>query len=253
DLAADLRELRRERHGSHEHAWDDRLTPAGAPRALERLTARGFAHLVEDLDTYLCDLGRAQIRGGLHTFGTAPEGVALVDLVFAILRGPNGQVGSLTDAVARACGIRPATLRECQGVWPEPTSPALALAATVTAGQVRTAIDDLARRLLTGLEVHGFAVDRVPALIARTFTEDASDNACSDLAYTLQFACRVLAPSIARTSDEIRNLLEGLDGKYVPAGPAGAPSRGMAHTLPTGRNFYTFDPRALPTRAACTT
>src|SRR6185312_15507705 len=87
----------------------------------------------------------------------------------------------------------------------------------------------------------------------RTFTEDASDNACSDLTYTLQFACRVLAPSIARTSDEIRNLLVGLDGKYVPAGPAGAPSRGMAHTLPTGRNFYTFDPRALPTRAACTT
>ena len=37
------------------------------------------------------------------------------------------------------------------------------------------------------------------------------------------------------------------------AGPSGAPSRGMAHVLPTGRNFYTVDPRGLPTPAAWTT
>jgi cobaltochelatase CobN len=69
----------------------------------------------------------------------------------------------------------------------------------------------------------------------------------------LRFACHVLAPNLVRTTDETRNLLAALDGRYVPAGPSGAPSRGMAHVLPTGRNFYTVDPRGLPTPAAWTT
>ena len=68
-LEDDLKQIRLERHGDHEHPWDDRLNEQGVPRALERLSGRGFAHLLEDLDAYLCDLGRAQIRGGLHVFG----------------------------------------------------------------------------------------------------------------------------------------------------------------------------------------
>ena len=49
---------------------------------------------------------------------------------------------------------------------------------------------------------------------------------------------------------EIDALLAGLDGRFVPPGPAGAPSRGRADVLPTGRNLTTLDPRAVPTRAA---
>src|SRR6185437_13331495 len=33
-------------------------------------------------------------------------------------------------------------------------------------------------------------------------------------------------------------------------GPSGAPTRGMAHVLPTGRNFYAIDPRTMPSRSA---
>jgi cobaltochelatase CobN len=66
----------------------------------------------------------------------------------------------------------------------------------------------------------------------------------------LRFACDDLVPNLRRTSDEIENLLRGLDGRYVPAGPSGAPTRGMAHILPTGRNFYSVDPRSLPSQAA---
>jgi cobaltochelatase CobN len=45
-------------------------------------------------------------------------------------------------------------------------------------------------------------------------------------------------------------LLAALDGRFVPPGPAGAPTRGRADVLPTGRNIITFDPRAIPTRSA---
>jgi cobaltochelatase CobN len=66
----------------------------------------------------------------------------------------------------------------------------------------------------------------------------------------LRFACESLVPNLARTTDEVDNLLRALDGRYVPAGPSGAPTRGMAHILPTGRNFYSVDPRSLPSQSA---
>jgi cobaltochelatase CobN len=67
---------------------------------------------------------------------------------------------------------------------------------------------------------------------------------------TLRWVCERLVPALHRTPDEVTNLLHGLDGGYVPAGPSGAPSRGMAHVLPTGRNFYSVDPKALPSPLA---
>ena len=49
---------------------------------------------------------------------------------------------------------------------------------------------------------------------------------------------------------EIQSLLDGLDGKLVPPGPSGAPTRGRLDTLPTGRNFFSVDNRAIPSKAA---
>ncbi|KQO56505.1 cobaltochelatase subunit CobN [Sphingomonas sp. Leaf257] len=49
---------------------------------------------------------------------------------------------------------------------------------------------------------------------------------------------------------ERAGLLAGLDGKRVSAGPSGSPYRGRADVLPTGRNLYAIDPRAVPSRAA---
>src|SRR6202040_3326518 len=49
---------------------------------------------------------------------------------------------------------------------------------------------------------------------------------------------------------EIAGLLAGLYGPFVPPGPTGAPSRGRPEVLPTGRNFYSIDTRAVPTQAA---
>ncbi|PAT39492.1 hypothetical protein CK621_14720 [Vandammella animalimorsus] len=49
---------------------------------------------------------------------------------------------------------------------------------------------------------------------------------------------------------ELQSLCDGLQGRFVPPGPSGAPSRGRPDVLPSGRNFYTLDTRAIPTRTA---
>ncbi len=69
-------------------------------------------------------------------------------------------------------------------------------------------------------------------------------------AEVLAWVAGVLQPALDRTPDEIGSVLAALDGRWVPPGPSGAPTRGMAHALPTGRNFYTVDPKALPSRLA---
>ena len=73
---------------------------------------------------------------------------------------------------------------------------------------------------------------------------------------TLRRSCPSLDPEAlavrldASAAAERRALLAALDGRFVPPGPAGAPTRGRADVLPTGRNLSTIDPRAVPTRSA---
>jgi cobaltochelatase CobN len=86
--------------------------------------------------------------------------------------------------------------------------------------------------------------DRVEALAAAGWAEAATTDP------TLQWVARRLIPDLRATPDEISNLLAGLAGRHVPAGPSGAPSRGAANVLPTGRNFYSVDPKAIPSPLA---
>src|SRR5262249_5494654 len=66
----------------------------------------------------------------------------------------------------------------------------------------------------------------------------------------LRFAATQIVPRLAQTSDEIDAVLHALDGGHVPAGPSGSPLRGLINVLPTGRNFYAVDPKAVPSRLA---
>src|SRR5205814_9258667 len=62
---------------------------------------------------------------------------------------------------------------------------------------------------------------------------------------------QVLRPAVAACGDaEIAGILAGLDGRFVPPGPSGAPSRGRPDVLATGRNFYSVDTPAAPSAAA---
>ncbi|WP_370224719.1 cobaltochelatase subunit CobN [Pararhodobacter marinus] len=54
----------------------------------------------------------------------------------------------------------------------------------------------------------------------------------------------------AHGAQETEGLLRALSGRFVPPGPSGSPWRGRKDVLPTGRNLFTTDPRAVPTRAA---
>ncbi|MFG1347166.1 cobaltochelatase subunit CobN [Xanthobacter autotrophicus DSM 431] len=82
---------------------------------------------------------------------------------------------------------------------------------------------------------------------------DLKDLAVKDGLHVFGHAPETLADPACRAcaGAETRALLTALDGRFVPAGPAGAPARGRRDVLPTGRNLFTADPRTLPTPTAC--
>jgi cobaltochelatase CobN len=72
-------------------------------------------------------------------------------------------------------------------------------------------------------------------------------NTAALLAHARQTLAKALEQS---AHDEINALLIGLSGQFIPPGPSGAPTRGRLDTLPTGRNFFSVDNRAIPSPAA---
>jgi cobaltochelatase CobN len=269
-LEEDLKYLMQKGEG-HTHEWDDAVTHEGTPVTLAQMRGRDVSHLIQELDGYLCELAGAQIRDGLHILGQVPEGEQMIGLLQALTRIANLDVPSLRGAVAGIFALNLNALLIERG-RPLDRVPAelvrLADRPIVSSADALDAIDELGRHLFQALQRDDFRAEIVDSVIAEVFkgrvagAESSKPRPDSDprgledsapatqVATVLRFACERLVPALRQTTDEVANLLAGLDGRYVPAGPSGAPSRGMAHVLPTGRNFYAVDPRALPSMAS---
>jgi magnesium chelatase subunit H len=55
---------------------------------------------------------------------------------------------------------------------------------------------------------------------------------------------------LSQNTDEITNIIRGLNGEYIPAAPGGDLLRDGAGVLPTGRNIHALDPYRMPSPAA---
>jgi len=261
-LDADLKAMARQNHGDHVHEWDEDLTEDGTPATLSEMRGKDFAHLLADIDGYLCELTGAQIRGGLHTLGQLPSGEQLTNLLFSLCRLPNLDIPSLRDAVAQASKLDLSSLLDAPGrhlnsterdhlAWFNQRSGdeiGKRSKAFVTASDAIEAIEESCHHLLTAVQQQEFNSIAVEDVIAAQLPGIPGDTTV--VCEVLSFVCTQIMPRLWQTGDEVRHVLKALDGKYIPAGPSGSPTRGMVHVLPTGRNFYSLDPRALPSQSA---
>ncbi len=60
----------------------------------------------------------------------------------------------------------------------------------------------------------------------------------------------VIRNLLMRSTDELTNLLRGLNGEYIPPAPGGDLLRDGAGVLPTGRNIHALDPYRMPSAGA---
>ncbi len=209
-----------------------------------------FSNFILAIDGYLCEIKDAQIRDGLHTLGEVPQGDQLIGLLCALSRLDSAGVPSLRRSLAEALGLDYESLQSepglpLRGEVPqvlarmEPESPAR------SQGDLVERLEMLCRQAYHNLQSMDFRLEEVPKLV-RSLVGRADHQTET----VLKHAASTVHPALLRTTDEIDNLLRGLNGRFVPAGPSGAPTRGMANVLPTGRNFYSVDPKTIPSPAA---
>ncbi|WP_163847337.1 cobaltochelatase subunit CobN [Pseudooceanicola aestuarii] len=207
------------------------------------------------LDAWLCDLKEAQIRDGLHVFGQSPEGRLFRDLVQALVRIPRGDGTGGDAALPRALA---ADLRlefdplDCDLAAPW-TGPRPDLLAGLTSDKWRSAGDTVERLELLSARL---LAPLMPATPPVTETEPETDT--GELtppgpasAAVLDAVARHVAPTLAACGPaEGAGLLTALSGRHLAPAPSGAPTRGRLDVLPTGRNFFSVDSRAVPTPTA---
>jgi cobaltochelatase CobN len=204
-----------------------------------------FSDFLNHVDGYLCEIKDLPIRGGLHILGETPESEPLRHLVASILRLGAGEIPGLRQAVGAAYGLDERVLSENGGARVEAPAELVvrfpAASPPVTASDLLDRLEEATQALLLGMEERGWEVSA-----ARSVCEEVLGFADEGVVRSLRFAAEEVVPRLSRTPEEMGNLLRGLEGGYVPAGPSGSPTRGMVNVLPTGRNFYSVDPKALP-------
>lgn len=187
----------------------------------ERPDEEVFDDMLLHVDGWLCEIKDVQIRDGLHVLGEPPVDDAEVDLVLAMLRAR--QLWGGTEALPG--------LREALGL-------------DEGADSVRTDVDTVeatARDLVARCAKGEWSASAV---------EDAAAGHPAAVGDVLRFAATEVVPRLRQTAGEIPRILHALDGGFIPAGPSGSPLRGLINVLPTGRNFYSVDPKAVPSRLA---
>jgi cobaltochelatase CobN len=213
-----------------------------------------FDEFVLHVDGWLCEVKDVQIRDGLHILGAAPTGEARVNLVLAMLRARQmwgGQVAAL-PGLREALGLtEPGAAATAGGAGQAGSGRDATAGGSDGAGQAgsgRAAVDAVeatAHELVAAMEARDWSPGAVGAVVAEVLGR--SDDT---VARVLEFAATEIVPRLARTTDELTHVLHALDGGYVPAGPSGSPLRGLINVLPTGRNFYSVDPKAIPSALA---
>jgi cobaltochelatase CobN len=217
--------------------------------------------LLTRTDAWLCEVKESQIRSGLHVFGESPRGVQLRDTLLALARFPVG-IG-VGDGAAGNAGLLSAlvhdlALKNGNGEWFDPFDSDWAAPWTGVRPSALLVINGEPWRHC------GDTRERLE-LLATTIIELAigedSDKAAASIEAamqgwprTSQVLARIetqLLPALSACGPaERQGLCDGLDGLFVAPGPSGAPSRGRPDVLPTGRNFYSVDTRAIPTATA---
>ncbi|CCQ16462.1 Cobaltochelatase [Rhodococcus sp. AW25M09] len=187
----------------------------------ERPDEEVFDDMLLNVDGWLCEIKDVQIRDGLHILGQEPVGDAEVELVLAMLRARQMWGGEQTVP----------GLREALGLSED-------------GDEERTRVDAV-EAVAHGLVADMQATQWDPNQAARVAGEHGET-----VARILEFAAAEVVPRLRGTSREIEQVLHALDGGFIAAGPSGSPLRGLINVLPTGRNFYSVDPKAVPSKLA---
>ncbi len=213
-----------------------------ADQPLKLIDEDTFEAIMQSCWRYIYEIKRNFITLGLHTLANPLEGEDLIDMVMVLTRLKNGDVPSIAESFAKTRGIDYYDALENQQQR---------LADGRRLGEKISDIMAELKQLLTELIDDDFIKAAPKTQLSRIKVLVKSYQADSDdFIKVLQFIADTIVPNLLLVSDEVDHFIDGLNGKFIPAGKSGNISRGGADILPTGRNFFTVDTRTVPTKSA---
>ncbi|MDR2719396.1 MAG: cobaltochelatase subunit CobN [Nitrososphaerota archaeon] len=195
-----------------------------------------FDAFLEQLHAYINELSDAQIRDGLHILGEGPKDLQLDEFLVTLTRLNNGDVPSLRQSIAELLGFDYDDLLMHRGKLGSDGK---------TNGDHLKKISALSLELIQKYHLADFKEEKIT-----TLTQEVLGACNHKIERCLCYISSFLVPALASTTDELVHAISGCQGDYVLPGPSGSLTRGMADVLPTGRNFYSLDPRTVPTAAS---
>ncbi|MEM7195461.1 MAG: cobaltochelatase subunit CobN [Pseudomonadota bacterium] len=204
--------------------------------------------VLNSADAYLCELKESQIRHGLHVFGALPQSSKILETLVSLVRMPRGEAAE--DRGILHCLSEDLELSQSDGKAFDPLDFDPASPWTGTRPELLHCVSDRVWRNCADTR------ERLE-LYAEQIIESSLSNGADlpeELKNTqvlLNHVSDVVWPALKQSvNDEIDNTVAALEGRFVPPGPSGAPTRGRLDVLPTGRNFYSLDSRAIPSQSA---
>jgi cobaltochelatase CobN len=172
-----------------------------------------FNLFVEELADYLYDIKTEFMPYGLHTFGEPPEGEPKISLIISMLR--DGYKAEVAHMIGYDDYPNPLRIDKEE--------------------ELDSCTAQLIREVINGTD----------AIEAQEIVLNQSSD---DLTIYLNRAAG-FSDDIANCTIEVNRTLKVVDGGYIPPATADDPIRDPS-ALPTGRNFYPMNPRAIPTEEA---
>jgi cobaltochelatase CobN len=220
-----------------------------------------FSEIVTRAHEALSKIRNTRIQSGMHIFGQLPEGEDRVDFINSILRyDERDNKVSIRRLSAGLLGFDLDELISDQGRVTEDGRSYGALLEEIdhlSSDIIRACLDNseadvpaLVREIM-GDRWTSTGQDKNPGqYLGKDEGKDKDKNMGKDTGIAEVGERIADLNTLIDASKEIDALLHGFEGGYIPAGPSGLITRGRDDVLPTGRNFYSLDPKRVPTRAA---
>ena len=217
-----------------------------------------FDSLLEQTDSFLCEIKESQIRIGLHVLGKIPNNNNLTQLVKSIARSPIGNYKGITQLIASSLdfSIDPWTDDEKETLSKKDENTFLKIQKRLPRkkGEVIDYIENQASLIVNYLLISNKKQEKYKKdlqIILNKIHPNLHDMIKSDNnTYTKFIQKQIINRINISANNEKNSLLKALDGGRIYSGPSGSPTRACIDVLPTGKNFYSVDIRGLPTQAA---
>ena len=202
----------------------------------------------EKLHGYINQVADSNINLGLHILGLPPKKERFFDTLCELTKLPGPNRPSFRGSIAALFGLDHERLMKEPGDFIHEYKK--------SAGQLLEEFNDIAIELLKLLKDQSWPKDesKIIELVreSRLLGDrlDKNNRAKRQLISSLSYISEELVPKLLDTKNEIEHLVKGLNGRFVPPGASGCPTKGDHKMLPTGNNFYSVDPQKIPTKEA---